>query len=496
MLVTAELGTSFMHSAYLSAFTLPNLFRRLLGEGALTSALIPVFSDEFHRYGLQSAFVLLNKVITWVALLLIALLGLGMTSISFLSKIEGLELRWYYVFNFSMMLLPYMIFICLTAVFSAVLNVLGKYFLPAMSAIWLNISMIVFLGWFGVTFASSQLMEIRWLIAGVIVGGVIQLIVPMVQLYMIGWRPRISLWISAPLLKITKLFIPGLIGASIMQVNVAISRLLAFELSDEAVAILYLSNRLVELPLGVFVIAAATVIFPDLSKFASNGNHDELAKIFRRGMDMIMAIVMPAAAGLLALRYEILTILFEWGAFGRSDVLSVAPVLGVLALAMPFYAMSTFLTRGFHSIKNTRTPVQISLVNFTVNIVATLVLMKPFGVMGIAWANFLSVVVQTILLYLFLIKAESSFELEGFVYPLFVTFFASGFMYVVVLFCQACVGSAFVAGKLCALMAVAGCVIVGMIAYFIVLNLLGMNRIFDKILTFMMEFLKNCKICK
>ncbi|MDR1458553.1 MAG: murein biosynthesis integral membrane protein MurJ [Puniceicoccales bacterium] len=490
MMITAELGTDYIHSAYISAFTLPNLFRRLLGEGALTSALVPVFSDEVHVSGLQPAFKLLNKVITWLTLMLVTLVALGMLLMYHLSKIEGFESRWYYVFSFSMMLLPYMIFVCLTAVFSAALNVMGRYFLPAMSAAWLNLSMIAVLGLF-CTSASSRLNVVYWLIAGVIVGGVIQLSVPIGQLYAIGWRPRISIYISPPFYRILKLFMPGLIGASIMQINIAVSRLLAFNISDSAVSILYLANRLVELPLGMFVIAITTVIFPDLSQFASKGDDSKLADAFGRGVNLILTIVMPATVGLLVLRHEILMILFEWGNFGQRDVLQVVPVLGVLALAMPFYALSTFFTRGFHSLKNTKTPVWISLVNFAVNIFATLVLMGPFGVVGIAYANLLSVVIQTILLYIFLVKMNEAFRLTGFLYPSFVIFSASCFMGLVVFGCIAYSEGMFGQGKLYSLVSVLIGIFFGIISYFMMLRILGMDKFSGKVWAFLVKKFRN-----
>jgi putative peptidoglycan lipid II flippase len=240
-----------------------------------------------------------------------------------------------------------------------------------------------------------------------------------------------------------------------------------------------------ELPLGVFVVAITTVMFPNMSQFASQRDEVGLATAFQRGINLILAIVIPAAVGIIALGEEILVILFEWGSFGGKDVRMILPILAVFVLSMPFYALSTFFTRGFHALKNTKIPVGISLVNFLVNVVATLVLMKPFGVIGIAWANFLSVLVQAILLYRFLVKLSSSFRLKGLLTTLFAIYVSSIAMYLVVFGCCGCSRMMLGKGKMYSLVAVLGGVPSGVAIYFLCMNLFGFNEISNKLRSFL-----------
>ncbi|MDR2735459.1 MAG: murein biosynthesis integral membrane protein MurJ [Puniceicoccales bacterium] len=482
ILTFTALGTGIENSAFIFAFTLPNLFRRLFGEGALTSALVPVFSDEFHKNSLQSAFSLLNKTVTRVALILLGIVASGMLIIGvfFALGLDQIGNRWRYSLNFSALLLPYMIFVCLAAIFSAVLNVLGQYFLSSMNAIWLNVSMIVFFYISGYYCQYGLVSRIYWLCAGVLAGGVVQLMLPVIQLYKLGWRVKFDLGTSPQFHRLKQLFIPGFVGASIMQVNIAVSRWLAFGLSNSAMSILYLANRLMELPLGVFVVAITTVMFPNMSKFASKNDRARLSAAFQRGANMIIAIVLPAALGIIVLRSEIFIVLFKYGNFGLDDMLDTLPVVYVFMIAMVFYALSTFFVRGFHVMKNTKIPVYISLVSFIVNFIATLILMKPYGVKGVAMANLLSVVVQTVLLYLFLIRIDHLFRLKNLYDTLSTVIFSCLIMSTVVVFCCTWLKNAVCSEKLYGVLSILVGVPVGVGSYLVSLYLLGFKKILTK----------------
>lgn len=394
----AVFGTSALTSAFLFAFTLPNLFRRLLGEGALMAALVPALTEEIEQKKMAGGFALLSKVFSWLFVVTTVLVVGFIGAFLLIPLIPGLEARWYLSSGLAVYLFPYLIFVCLAAGLAAALNVLNRFAIPALSAVWLNLAMIGSLGLGGLFFAGSANDRMLFLCIGVLAGGLLQLIVPFVALIREGWRPRPDFKPSAGLREIYLLMLPGLAGTAIFQINVLVSRLLAMGVDEAGVAILYLANRLMEFPLGIFTVAVATVIFPLLSRHSVRKDSGSFAAVYRKGLRLILLIALPAAAGIFLLSRPILGLLFEWGAFDSGDTALTVPVLAIYALTLPFYSIATFSTRGFHSVKNTSTPVRIAGVSFLVNLAFSLVLMNLFGVIGLALANLASIVFQSLLL--------------------------------------------------------------------------------------------------
>lgn len=398
ILMFGVFGPSALNSAFLFAFTLPNLFRRLLGEGALTAALVPNLTEELEENGVNGAFLLLSKVFSWLFLITSGLVVVSILFFLVVPFLPGLPERWYVSANLAIFLFPYMIFVCLAAVLGAALNVMHRFAVAALSAVWLNLAIILFLGVLGVWLGETPEARMLFLCAGVLVGGLAQMIAPLIALMREGWRPKVDLSLSPRLREVYMLMIPGLAGAAIFQVNVVVSRSLAFVVDESAVSILYLANRLMEFPLGIFTIAVATVIFPVLARHAVKKDFASYAVVYRKGLLLIFLITFPAAAGIYLLGEPIVSLLFEWGSFGGADTALTVPVLGVFAVTLPFYSMATFATRGFHSVKNTSKPVRIAGVSFLVNIVLSLLLMGPFGMIGLAFANLGSIVIQSTML--------------------------------------------------------------------------------------------------
>ncbi|MCD8483989.1 MAG: murein biosynthesis integral membrane protein MurJ [Verrucomicrobia bacterium] len=398
VLLFAMLGLSSLNSAFIFGFTLPNLFRRLLGEGALTSSSVPLLTDALAQEGKISAFKLLNQILTRLVIALLVLTMAGIAALSSIHHFDGLPERWHTGANFAVVLLPYMILICLAALISASLNTLGKFTWPALSAVWLNLTMIAALIIGLCLTALPEETKVWILCAGVLAGGVLQLGIPALCLIREGWRPGWDLSTGTRLQQMQQLLIPGLVAAAIFQINVLVSRVLAFALNDSAAAILYLANRLIELPLGVFAIAVTTVLFPSLSRLAAENKLQEFARSYRDGVALIMSITVPAGMGLMVLADPILTVLFQWGNFAKADVQATRLPLMLFAAAVPFYAWATLLTRCFHARKDMRTPLKLAGANFVLNLVLSVILMRSFGTAGLAAANLLVSIIHCILL--------------------------------------------------------------------------------------------------
>jgi len=391
------LGTSDLSAAFLFAFTLPNLLRRLLGEGALSSALIPIFSQEYCHKDRPAAFRLLHQVFSRTTLLLMGILLPGAGLLWGLAHLPGLEERHYLGFRLALFLLPFAPLICLTALTAAALNGLGHFFRAATPALGLNLCLILGL-WISGLAGGGMYAQICGLVGGVLLGGLLPLCLLMGQLRRQGWHWRWD-WDSSPaLVELQKLFLPGLAGAAVLQLNLAVSRLLAFALRTDAIPLLYIAERLVDLPLGLFVVTLTTLFFPQMSRSAVLHREEEFAKQSRQGLELVLLISVPAAVGLGLLGREILQMLFAWGQFRARDVTSALPVLRIFALSLPFSALSIFLTRICHARKNTRLPVRISLGAFAINLSLTLLLLRRFQVPGMAWAHVLATLFQSICL--------------------------------------------------------------------------------------------------
>ncbi|MFT6235146.1 MAG: putative peptidoglycan lipid II flippase, partial [Lentimonas sp.] len=306
ILIFAALGASAWNDAFILAFTVPNLFRRLLGEGALTSAMVPIFSDVLHRAGRSEAFAFFNQVLLRLLIILSAIVVSGMVLFGSLARSGMLSDRWALGAELAVVLLPYMIFICLAAIVSAGLNLLGRFAIAASTPIVLNLAMITALG-AGIWLSQDQAQMVYWLCAGVLFGGLLQLLMPAWDLARQGWRPRMeSRGPTAEMSELWRLFLPGLMGAAILQVNILVSRLLAYSLDESAVSVLYLASRLMELPLGIFTVAVATVFFPLLARAVSDKDDHAFAGALNQGMRLVVGISLPAGIGLVVLGGPIL----------------------------------------------------------------------------------------------------------------------------------------------------------------------------------------------
>ncbi len=404
MLTAAVFGTTALASAFYTAFTLPNLFRRLLGEGALTAAFVPTLNEELERRQRAGAFELVSQVASWLLVATLAVVAVSMLVLgsgwweggaAALGAAPETIARWRLGAELAVWLFPYMVFVCLAAAFSAALQTLERFLEPALSPIWLNLAMIAALvggtwgGW-----AADGDTRIRLLCGGVLVGGFFQMAVPAVALVREGWRPRLDLRRSEQMRAIVGLMGPTVLGSAVYLINMALLRLVGLSLNDAAVSLLNLATRLMELPIGVFAVAVSTVVFPLISRQAAQGDWSAFAASYRRGMRLILAVNIPAAVGLALLAEPIIRLLFQRGAFDAADTGAMVPVLAVFAAGLPFFSFVNLVLRAFYARKDTRTPVRAALLSFAVNLGLGLLLMGPLSTVGLALASNLAIVAQ------------------------------------------------------------------------------------------------------
>lgn len=405
--IAAVFGTGALSSAFTAAFTLPNLFRRLLGEGALTAAFVPTMTDELHGRQLAGAFGLLSKVASRLLVATVVLVALGMllfaNADSVLAVLRSLGLgedtgrRLLLGADLAVFLFPYMVFVCLAAAFSAACQVLGRFTEPALSPIWLNLAILGALG-LGTLFGEAPLAHMHVLCAGVLVGGLLQMVVPAAVLVRLGWRPRFDLQGDPKVSEIARLMGPTVFGSAIYLINIAVQRVVGLSLNDHAASVLNLANRVMELPIGVFAAAIATVVFPRIAAHAARGDQQALGDDYQRGMRLVLLLNVPAAAGLAVLSEPIVRVLFQRGAFHASDTTLMTPILAIYALGLPFLSFTSLALRGFYALKDTKTPVIAALLSFVTNLGLSVVAMQWESTAGLAFASNLAVVVQAVYL--------------------------------------------------------------------------------------------------
>ncbi len=395
MLVYAVFGTGGLNSAFIIAFTIPNLFRRFMGEGALTSALVPVLAHEQGKNGQQSAFELFNRVLARAA---VALVGIILAGVALFQLVHFFELpeRWGQAARLGPWVFPYLFFVCLSALVGAVLNLQKRFASTALAQIWVNVSMTLFLGGIGIWVSQDDFTRMLWMCGGVLFGGLLQLLLPAYALTREGWKPKLDFARDERLGEVWTLLGPGLLGATVAQIDTAISQLIAFSLNESATSVLFLSNRLMQLPLGVFAIAVTTVTFPLIARKAAEGDRAGFAVAYRESATLIQAVMIPAGVGLAVLAEPALVALFKWGSFDADSVRATVPILATYALGIPFFAGTTLTTRALHSLKETRAPVRWGLATLTTNLIMSLTLpgLMHFAhqpqALGLALSNVLS----------------------------------------------------------------------------------------------------------
>jgi putative peptidoglycan lipid II flippase len=232
------------------------------------------------------------------------------------------------------------------------------------------------------------------LCAGVLIGGFLQMVVPAGVLWNQGWRPAFTLQRDERVSEIMRLMAPTVLGSAIYLINISVSRFIGLSLNDSATQVLNLATRVMELPIGVFAAAIATVVFPLIAKHAAKGEWKQMGADYHKGLRLVMITNTPAAIGLALLSEPITRFLFQRGAFSASDTALMTPILTVYGLGLPFLSFTTLALRGFYAVKDTTTPVRAAALSFVVNLGLSIVLMRWFSTVGLALASNLAVLAQ------------------------------------------------------------------------------------------------------
>jgi putative peptidoglycan lipid II flippase len=370
-------GTSALWDAFALAFRIPNLFRRLFGEGALTSAFLPAFVERLEGGRPEEAGALLRKLTTALALLLALGIAAAIGFTYLMPRLFPDDPKVALEAPLLRIMLPYLGFICVAAIFGAALNGMRHYFAPAFAPVLVNVVWIAALFVF-----PGSVTAVAW---SVVAGGVLTLLVMMPPLWRRGVSTRPELDLRDPALRgVGRTFLPIVLGLAPAQINEVVGSLIAQHWipGTGAVSSLYFGNQLTQLPLALIGTALATAVFPHFSS-----PKEDFGDVFRRSMRLVFFLSLPATAGLIALARPIVELLFERGEFGAEATSRVAGVVMWYSAGLWCYCANQIQARAFYAKKDSTTPARVGACMVLLNLGLTIALVGRFREIGIAVAN-------------------------------------------------------------------------------------------------------------
>lgn len=433
VVIAALAGATAHADAFFVAFKIPNFLRRLFAEGAFSQAFVPVLSEVQATRSLEDVQQLVNRVCGLLGSILIAVTTLAVIGAPLLTALFApgfLADSAKYALTVDMIRItfPYLFFISMAGFIGAILNSYQRFAVPAFTPVILNITLIVAALW-GAQFFTDPVFALAW---GVFVAGALQFLFQLPFLVKLHLLPKPELKPKdQDVKKILLLMVPALFGVSVSQINLLLDTVLASFLPTGSVSWLYYSDRLVELPLGVFAIAISTVILPSLSRKFATADNNYFAKTLDWAVRMILFISVPASVALFILATPILITLFHYGAMTERDVEMASLSLKAYTLGLIPFMLIKVLAPGFYARQDTKTPVKIGIIAMVANMVFNIALVVPLhfyyqvGHAGLALATVLSAVLNAGLLWKGLVKENVFVRQPGFYRAFFVCLFAS-----------------------------------------------------------------------
>ncbi|NOY53123.1 MAG: murein biosynthesis integral membrane protein MurJ [Deltaproteobacteria bacterium] len=400
VIVANLFGAGLATDAFIVASRIPNYLRRLFGEGTLNASLVPVFSEYLTRRSKSEAWELANVVMTSISALVTLLTLLGIFFAPWV--VRGLAPgfsdnpeQFALAVLLTRVTFPFAVFIGISAAVMGVLNSLKHFGAPALAPAILNIMMILC-----ALFLSPHLsVPILSLSIGILLGGIFQLLVQVPFLWKRGFRFRFRFQPRHPgFQRVVRLMVPGIIGQSVLQINIFIGNILASFLPTGSISFLFFADRLVQFPLGVFGISAATAMLPTLSQHAAEKNLPGMVETLGRTMRLVIFLMLPSLVGLSVLSVPIVSALFQRGNFSYSATVATAQALLYYSLGLWAFAEVRVVAQVYYALQDTWTPMKIGATAVLANVVLSLVLMGPLKHGGLALANSLSSMLNVSLL--------------------------------------------------------------------------------------------------
>ncbi|MEE8658795.1 putative lipid II flippase MurJ [Acetobacteraceae bacterium EV16G] len=395
-LLAALLGAGIAQDAFQIAFRLPNMFRRLFGEGAFNAAFVPLFTEKMTLHGASAARRFASNTMSWLAIWLAGITILGEIFmpwvISFIAPGFGAgSTRFDLAVTLSRITFPYLLLICIAALLAGVLNGMHRFALAAGAYVSFNIVgiMAIILG------AHVFHMPAQAASWGITLSGIVQLGL----LYVAARRADMKLHLQRPVMdgdmrNVLRRLAPGLVGSGVTQLNLTIDTMIATLLPAGSISWLYFADRINQLPLGVLGAAAGTTILPVLTRHHAAGDREGSRETLNRAIDYAMLLTLPASFGIIALAPEIMSALFGYGRFTVQDASFAAQSLRAYAIGLPAFVLVKVLSPAFFAQGDTKTPVRIGFGILALNLALNLSLYRPLAHIGPPLASSLAAMVN------------------------------------------------------------------------------------------------------
>lgn len=409
-LIARAFGASLLSDAFIVAFKIPNLLRRISAEGAFSQAFVPILGEYKTQRGFDETHALISRVATWLGLILVVVTLLGMLAAPIIVSLiapgfHSNPAKMQLTVELLRITFPYIFFISLVSMAGGVLNTYNKFSIPAFTPVWLNISMIAAVLFFADYFAEP----IKVLAWAVFFGGFLQLMFQIPFLKQIGLLPKLDfkhddegVW------RILKLMGPAVLGVSVAQISLILNTIFASFLTTGSVSWLYYADRLMEFPTGVLGVALGTILLPSLSKAYASQNEQEYGQLLDWGLRLSFILAAPAAVALAVLATPLVSTLFHYGKFSSLDVAMTQQALVAYSVGLLGLILVKILAPGFYARQNIKTPVKIAV--FTLVLTQLMNLLFVFGLglnhAGLALALGLGACANAMLLYYHLRKAQ------------------------------------------------------------------------------------------
>ncbi len=476
-LIARVFGAGMLSDAFIVAFKIPNLLRRISAEGAFSQAFVPILAEYKSQRSFDETHGLVNRVATWLGIILVVVTLLGMLAAPWIVSLIAPGFRadatkMQLTVELLRITFPYIFFISLVSMAGGVLNTYNRFGIPAFTPVWLNVSMIAAVLFFADYF-DEPIKVLAW---AVFIGGFLQLVFQIPFLKQIGLLPKFDfkrddegVW------RILKLMGPAVLGVSVAQVSLILNTIFASFLITGSVSWLYYADRLMEFPTGVLGVALGTILLPSLSKAYAGKDDAEYSQLLDWGLRLTCILAAPAAVALAVLSAPLVTSLFYYGKFTPVDVAMTQQALIAYSIGLLGLILVKILAPGFYARQNIKTPVKIGVFTLVItqlmNVLFVFVLNLQHA--GLALAIGLGACVNASLLYYHLRRADYFHPQAGWFVFLLKLFVALLVMAAVLYFAMGDASSWLAYGLVKRLVCISGLVTLGGVSYFATLMLLG-----------------------
>ena len=405
---TNLLGASIFHDIFVVVLKIPNLFRRFFAEGAFNQAFIPIYSDFEKENQKDATDEFLNSLagILISSLFIFTILVLIFAPVFIFIFAPGFYLdpmKKDISINVLRIMFPYLALISLVAFAGGIQNTHKKFSIPAFTPVVFNICLIIA----AILVAPMFEMPVYVLAWGVLLSGILQLLIQILPLWRINRLPIPKLNINNPgLNKFFRLILPAILAGGIIQINLLIDTIFASFLATGSPTWLYVSDRLVQFPMGIFAIAIGTILLPTLSKYDLNFEREKFILSIQKGQRFVLFIGIPSLIGLFFCSEDLISTIFYRGAFTASDVINSSYSLMAFSFGLPFFMLMKVLTPAFFARKDTKTPMYVALISLIINAVLNyyLAFILNYGHVGIAVGSSIAAIISVCILEIVLYR--------------------------------------------------------------------------------------------